>query len=155
VKVSALRIDPLFLYWKLKLMSIVLEQISLVEQCLRNHHDLVSQLPENQHHTIPKAINPPFDSAHSSVTTQGVSDPNASTEDESSGCRNSPSALTTIRYARDGGLAQPVNIDLNEPALPAVAIVRNNSQRDGLQPGNDARPECRLHTSDFIQSLSE
>lgn len=83
MKVSALRIDPLVLFWKLKLMNI-LEQISLVEQCLRKHHDLVSQLSENQHHTMPKAIDLPFDGAHSSVTTQDVSDANASTEDESS-----------------------------------------------------------------------
>jgi hypothetical protein len=83
-----------------KLMDIVLDQISLVEQCPRNHHDLVSQLSENQHHTIPKAIDLPFDGTHSSVIDQGVSDPNASIEYESSGCRNSPSALTTICYAK-------------------------------------------------------
>lgn len=132
-----------------KLMDIVLDQISLVEQCPRNHHDLVSQLSENQHHTIPKAIDLPFDGTHSSVINQGVSDPNASIEYESSGCRNSPSALTTICYARDDGLAQPVNIELNEPALLVVTIVRNNSQRDGFNLGTDVRLGCRLQSSDF------
>jgi hypothetical protein len=155
VKVSALRIDPLVLYLNLKLRNIVLEQISLVEQCLRNHHDLVSQLSENQNHITPKAIDLPFDGAHSSLTTQGVSDAHASTEDENLGGRDSPFAPTTIRYGRNEGLAQPVDIEPNEPALPVVAIVRNNSQRDGLQPGRDTRSGCRLHASDFIQSLSE
>ncbi|OGE49401.1 hypothetical protein PENARI_c021G00989 [Penicillium arizonense] len=138
-----------------KTISEVLEQISLVEQCLRNHHDLVSQLSENQNHIKPKAIDLPFDGAHSSLTTQGVSDAHASTEDENLGGRDSPFAPTTIRYGRNEGLAQPVDIEPNEPALPVVAIVRNNSQRDGLQPGRDTRSGCRLHASDFIQSLSD
>ncbi|KAJ5264974.1 hypothetical protein N7505_007767, partial [Penicillium chrysogenum] len=140
-----------------KTISEVLEQISLVEQCLRNHRNLVSQLSGNKHPAVSRGWDLPFNSTGSSVSTHGVYSPHASAEDESSGYRP-PSAHMTMHHAsdeRDDGLTEQINRELNDPAIPCVTTPGNSPQRDGLQPRNGTQPRPRLHTSNFIQSLSE
>jgi len=132
-----------------------LEQISLVARRLRNHRDLISRLSENTQHANHRGGALPFDSAQSSVPNEGAFSPVASAEQESSGYRDSPSTPMIIQHASNDRSGQPVNEELDDPALPEGAIARNNLQEDGSWPENDARPGFRLHTSDFIQSLSE
>lgn len=134
--------------------NVVLTQISLVAGRLRNHRDLIFRLSENEHHANHQGRALP-DYDQSSVPKEGVIGPVGSTELESSGHRDSPPTPTTIQRATNDRLGQPVNEELNDPALPEGAIARNNLQRDSSWPENDARPDPRLHASDFIQSLRE
>jgi hypothetical protein len=143
------------MYRKLKPINVALEQISLVEQHLRNHQELVSQLSENKHHANNRGGALPLDSAQYALPNQGAFGPVASTEHESSSYQDSSSAYTTVQHAINDRSVQPVNEELNDPALPEVAIARNDLQRAGSCPESDARPEARLHASDFIQNLSE
>ncbi|KAJ6163830.1 hypothetical protein N7497_003809 [Penicillium chrysogenum] len=138
-----------------RVVSEVLEQISLVEQHLRNHQDLVSQLSENKHHVNNRGGALPLDSAQYALPSQGAFGPVASTEHESSGYQDSSSAYTTVQHASNDRSVQAVNEELNDAALPEVAIARNDLQRAGSCPESDARPALRLHASDFIQNLSE
>ncbi|CAG8879423.1 unnamed protein product [Penicillium salamii] len=113
------------LYRKLRPSNVVLEQISLVARSLRNHRDLISRLSENKQHANHGGGALSFDKY------------------ESSGYRNSPSNTTTVQHASNARSGQTVNEELNDPALP-----EGDSE-------NTARPGFRLHTSDFIQSLSD
>lgn len=142
------------LYRKLRPTNVVLEQISLIARHLRNHRDLVSQLFENGHHVSHQGPLP-FDGTQSSIPVEGAFGPVASAEHESSGCRDSPSTPTTIQHTSNDLSSQPVNKELNDPALPEGTIARNNLQPDGSWLRKNARPGFRLHTSDFIRSLSE
>jgi hypothetical protein len=143
------------LYRKLKPINVVLEQISLVEQHLRNHQDLVSQLSENEHHVNNRGGALPLDGAQYTLPNQGAFGPVSSTEQESSGYQDSSSAYTTVQHASNDRSVQPANEELNDSAPPEVAIARNDLQRAGSCSGSDARPGPRLHASDFIQDLSE
>ncbi|KAJ5202937.1 hypothetical protein N7449_005016 [Penicillium cf. viridicatum] len=105
------------------------EQISLVARLLRNHRDLICLLSENKQHANHREEALSFKGAQPSVPKEDFSSPIASPEHKDSGYRDSPYTPTTIQYAR------------------------NN--RSGQPPENNARPGIRLHTSDFIQSLSE
>lgn len=131
------------LYRKLRPSNVVLEQISLVARSLRNHRDLISRLSENKQHANHGGGALSFDSAQFSVPNENLFSPVASAEYESSGYRNSPSNTTTVQHASNARSGQTVNEELNDPALP-----EGDSE-------NTARPGFRLHTSDFIQSLSE
>ncbi|KAF3011296.1 hypothetical protein E8E15_002738 [Penicillium rubens] len=138
-----------------RVVSEVLEQISLVEQHLRNHQDLVSQLSENKHHVNNRGGALHLDGAQNALPNQGAFGPVASTEDESSGYQDSSSAYTTVQHASNDRSVQAVNEELNDAALPEVAIARNDLQRAVACLESDARPGPRLHASDFIQNLSE
>ena len=96
-----------------------------------------------------------MDGAQNALPNQGAFGPVASTEDESSGYQDSSSAYTTVQHASNDRSVQAVNEELNDAALPEVAIARNDLQRAGSCPESDARPALRLHASDFIQNLSE
>ncbi|CAG8029005.1 unnamed protein product [Penicillium nalgiovense] len=120
-----------------RVISEVLEQISLAEQHLRNHQDLVSALPENKHHANNRGGALPLDGQ------------------ESSGYQDSSSAYTTVQHASNDRSALTANDELNDSALPEVAIARNDLQRAGSCPESDARPGPRLHASDFIRNLSD
>ncbi|CAG8127607.1 unnamed protein product [Penicillium nalgiovense] len=138
-----------------RLISEVLEQISLVEQHLRNHQELVSQLPGNKDHVNNRGGALPLDGAQCDLPNQGAFGPVSSTEQQSSGYQGSSSAYTTVQHASNDRSDQPVNEELNDSAPPKVAIARDDLQRAGSCPESDARPEPRLHASDFIQNLSE
>jgi hypothetical protein len=142
-------------YRKLKPINVVLEQISLVEHHLRNHQDLVSQLSGNKDHVNNRGGALPLDGAQYALPNQGAFGPVSSTEQESSGYQDSSSAYTTVQHANNDRSVQPVNEELNDSAPLEVAIARNDLQRAGSCPESDARPEPRLHASDFIQDLSE
>jgi hypothetical protein len=120
-----------------------LEQISLVARSLRNHRDLISQLSEDKQHANHRGGALSFDGVQSFVPNENFFSPVASAEYESSGYRDSPSNTTTIQHGSNARSGQPVNEELSDPALPEGATE------------NNARPGFRLHTSDFIQSLSE
>lgn len=132
-----------------------MEQISLVRRHLRNHRDLISRLSEDKHHANPRGEALPLDDASFSFSNGGSFDPVASAEYESSGYRYSPYTPTAIGYASNDRSSQPVDQDLNDPALSEGAFAGNSTQLDGSGPEKDARPGFRLHTSDFIQCLSE
>ncbi|CRL30902.1 uncharacterized protein N7506_003878 [Penicillium brevicompactum] len=138
-----------------KTIGEVLEQISLVRRHLRNHRDLISRLSEDKHHANPRGEALPLDDASFSFSNGGSFDPVASAEYESSGYRYSPYTPTAIGYASNDRSSQPVDQDLNDPALSEGAFAGNSTQLDGSGPEKDARPGFRLHTSDFIQCLSE
>ncbi|KAI3093931.1 hypothetical protein CBS147333_10054 [Penicillium roqueforti] len=138
-----------------KTIGEVLEQISLVARSLRNHRDLISRLSENKHQANHRGETLPFEGAPSSVPNEVFFGPVASAEHEGSGYRDSPYTPPTIQHASNDRLGQPVNEELNDPALLEGAIARNSLQRNDSWPENDVRPGFRLHTSDFIQSLSE
>ncbi|CAG8052263.1 unnamed protein product [Penicillium nalgiovense] len=139
----------------LKLLRSVLEQISLAEQHLRNHQDLVSALPENKHHANNRGGALPLDGVQYALPNQGAFGPVSSTGQESSGYQDSSSAYTTVQHASNDRSALTANDELNDSALPEVAIARNDLQRAGSCPESDARPGPRLHTSDFIRNLSD
>jgi hypothetical protein len=145
---------PVVLYRKLEPINVVLEQISLVEQHLRNHQDLVSQLSGNKDHVNNRGALP-LDGAQSALPNQGGFGPVSSTEQESSGYQDSSSPYLTVQNASNDRSVQPVNEELNDSAPPEVAIARDDLQRADSCPESDARPEPRLHASDFIQDLSE
>lgn len=142
-------------YRKLKPINVVLEQISLVEQHLRTHQDLVSQLSGNKDHVNNRGGALPLDGAQYALPNQGAFGLVSSTEQESSGYQDSSSAYTTVQHASNDRSVQTVNEELNDSAPPEVAIARNDLQRAGSCTESDARPEPRLHASDFIQGLSE
>ncbi|CAG7997199.1 unnamed protein product [Penicillium salamii] len=135
--------------------NVVLEQISLVARHLRNHRDLITRLFEDKHHANHRGEALPLDDASFSFSNGGSIDPVASAEHESSGYRYSPYTPTAIGYASNDRSSQPVDQELSDPALSEGAFAGNNTQRDGSGPEKDARPGFRLHTSDFIQCLSE
>ncbi|OQE68393.1 hypothetical protein PENNAL_c0154G07346 [Penicillium nalgiovense] len=138
-----------------RVISEVLEQISLVEQHLRTHQDLVSQLSGNKDHVNNRGGALPLDGAQYALPNQGAFGLVSSTEQESSGYQDSSSAYTTVQHASNDRSVQTVNEELNDSAPPEVAIARNDLQRAGSCTESDARPEPRLHASDFIQGLSE
>ena len=143
------------LYGKLKPTNIVLAQISLVEQRLRNHHRLVSQLFASRDYAIHQGKNPTCDGAQPFVPTQGAFGPEPSAEDESPSYQDSPTIPAPIHYASKAGPPQPVNEDSNDRTLSEDATVGNPTQRGDSGHVDGTRPEFRLHTSDFIQNLSE
>ncbi|CAG8243845.1 unnamed protein product [Penicillium nalgiovense] len=138
-----------------RVISEVQEQISLVEQHLRTHQDLVSQLSGNKDHVNNRGGALPLDGAQSALPNQGGFGLVSSTEQESSGYQDSSSPYTTVQHASNDRSVQTVNEELNDSAPPEVAIARNDLQRAGSCTESDARPEPRLHASDFIQGLSE
>ncbi|CAG8217668.1 unnamed protein product [Penicillium salamii] len=140
---ECLKISPAMLYRKLRPSNVVLEQISLVARSLRNHRDLISRLSENKQHANHGGGALSFDGAQFSVPNDNFLSPVASAEYESSGYRDSPSNTTIIQHASNARSGQTANEELNDPALP-----EGDSE-------NNARPGFRLHTSDFIQSLSD
>ena len=142
-------------YRKLKPINVVLEQVSLVEQHLRDHQNLVSQLSRNKDHVNNRGGALPLAGAQCALPNQGAFGPVSSTEQESSGYQDSSSAYTTVQHASNDRSVQPVNEELNDSAPPEVTIARNDLQRAGSCPESDARPEPRLHASDFTQVLSE
>ncbi|CAG8221704.1 unnamed protein product [Penicillium nalgiovense] len=137
-----------------RVISEVLEQIPLVEQHLRHHQALVSQLSGNKDHVNNRGALP-LDGTQYALPNQGAFCPVSSTEPESTGYQDSPSAHTTVQHASNDRSVQPVNKELNDSALPEITIARNHLQRAGSCPESDAMPETRLHASDFIQNLSE
>ncbi|CAG7949988.1 unnamed protein product [Penicillium salamii] len=138
-----------------KLIGDVLEQISLFEQRLRNHHGLVSLLSEKTDQVAHQARNSNFDSAQPSIPTQGSFGSRPSAEDGSSSHQDSPSIPTPIYYASQTRSAQPVEQDPNDQTPSDDAIAGDSTRRDDLRPATGPRPEFRLHTCDFIQILSE
>ncbi|CAG7947987.1 unnamed protein product [Penicillium salamii] len=136
-----------------KMINEVLGQISLVEQHLHDHYILVSRLSKTKHDfTQHEGLH--YKGVESSIPTEGVFEPGASPEDESSGHRDSTSAPMAICHVSHDQSAQQVNGEVNDPSAPEDLATRNN-QQDVPCPGNDVRPGFRLHTSDFVQSLSE
>lgn len=144
----------MMLYRKLKSINVVLEQVSVVEQHLHDHHILVSRLSETKHHAIQQG-GQLLDVVESSVLIEGVFGPGASAESENSVRRDSTSAPTTTRLVSNDQTVQPVNGELDDPAVPEDSAARNNLHRDVSWPENNASPGSRLHTSDFVQNLSE
>jgi hypothetical protein len=115
----------------------------------------VSRLCESGDQATHQAGGSTLEGGQSFVPTQGASGPEPLAEDESPSYQDSPTIPAPIHYASKAGSAQPVNEDPNDQTLSDDAIVGNSSERDDLCPAIDARAEFRLHTSDFIQSLSE
>ena len=142
-------------YGKLKPINIVLAQISLVEQRLRNHHGLVSQLSESRDHATHQGKTSTCDLAQPSVQTQGAFGPEYLAEDESPSYQDSPTIPAPIHYARKAGSPQLVNEDPDDQAPSEDATVGNPTPHDDFGHVDGTRPESRLHTSDFIQNLSE
>ncbi|OGE46671.1 hypothetical protein PENARI_c143G07010 [Penicillium arizonense] len=138
-----------------KVIDEVLAQISIVEQRLRNHHGLVTQLFESRDHATHQGKNSTCDGAQPFVPTQGAFSPEPLAEDESPSYQDSPTIPAPIHYASKAGSAQPVNEDPNDQTPSEDATVGNPTQRDDFGHVDDTRPESRLHTSDFIQNLSE
>ncbi|CAG8900093.1 unnamed protein product [Penicillium nalgiovense] len=138
-----------------KVIGEVLAQISLVEQRLRNHHRLVSQLFASGDYAIHQGKNPTCDGAQPFVPTQGVFDPEPTAEDGSPSYQDSPTIPAPIHYASKAGSPEPVNEDSNDRTLLEDATVGNPTQRGDSGHVDGTRPEFRLHTSDFIQNLSE
>ncbi|OQD72518.1 hypothetical protein PENANT_c248G04367 [Penicillium antarcticum] len=134
----------------------VLGQISLVEQRLQNHHDLVSQLSGSRDHsTHQNGDCSTLDGAQLSVPNQGALGSAPFAEEESSIHQDSPSIPTPIYYASETRSAQPVHEDPNDRTLSEDAIAGDSTRCHDLRPATGARPESRLHTCDFIQGLSE
>ncbi|KAJ6034187.1 hypothetical protein N7499_003208 [Penicillium canescens] len=142
-----------------KVIDEVLAQILLVEQRLRNHRGLVSQIFESRDHAIHRGKISICDGAQPFaqpfVPTQGAFGPGPLAEGDSIRYRDSPTIPVPIHYASKAGSAQPVNEDPNDQAPLEDATVRNPTQHDDFGHADGTRPESRLHTSDFIQNLSE
>ena len=145
----------MMLYGKLKPINIVLAQISLVEQRLRTHRSLVSQLSQSRDHATHQGKDFACGGAQPFVPTQRAFGPEPVADDESPRYQDSPIIPAPIHHASNAGSAQPVNEDPIDHTVSEDAIVGNSTQRDDLWSVNVARPEVRLHTADFIQSLSE
>jgi hypothetical protein len=131
-----------------------LEKISLVEQHLRNHHDVVAQLCENQYHATDQGEELGFGGAQGPLPDQDVLAAGG-TGNESASHRGSSSIIANIPYPSNVQTAQPIIEDLNDSIRPGDAILRDVMQRDSSGPGKDSGQEFRLHISDFIQTLSE
>lgn len=101
------------LYGKLKPINIVLGQIPLVEQRLRNYHDLVSRLSDSRVRSTHQGGDSTLDGAQSSVPTPGALGSGPLAEDESSSHQDLPSIPTHIDYASEARLAQPIYEDPN------------------------------------------
>jgi hypothetical protein len=134
--------------------NVVLEQISLVARHLRNHRNLISRLSEERHHVNHRGALP-FDSAQSAVPVEGALGPIALAEHESSGHRDSPPTITILRYRSSDQTAHSTIEEPHGPGLLGGTLAEKDLQCDSPPPNEDAIQGSRLHTSDFIQSLSE
>ncbi|OQE65470.1 hypothetical protein PENNAL_c0205G02379 [Penicillium nalgiovense] len=138
-----------------KTIGEVVELISLVARRLRNHRDLISRLSEDKHHANHRGGALPFEDTQSSVPNEDVFGPVASAEHESSGHRDSQSSITILRYRSNDQTSHPTIEEPHGPGLSGSALAEKDLQCDGPRSNEGAIQGVRLHTSDFIQSLSE
>ncbi|KAJ5751473.1 uncharacterized protein N7511_008438 [Penicillium nucicola] len=134
-------------------ISEVLEQISYVEQRLRNHRDLVSRLCESGDDATHRGGDSTFDGAQPFVPIQGTLGPEHRSQDGNPNSQDPPTIPMPICSAGEAESAELVNEYPNNQTMSA--IVEITTQRDDPWPANNARPGFRLHTADFIQILSD
>ncbi|KAJ5558939.1 hypothetical protein N7535_009188 [Penicillium sp. DV-2018c] len=112
--------------------------------------DEVSQLSESSDHATHQGKPP---TREGTVSTQEAFGPESLAEYESPGHQDSPTIPAPIHYARKAGSPQQVNKDPNGQA-PSEDVTVVSPQHDEFAHADGTR-QSRLHTSDFIQNLSE
>lgn len=144
---------------KLNQERIVLEQISLVEQQIQTHHDVVAQLSQNQLSQDQFCAT----SQNGNVGFVGSRDhpdqrlpkEKVSERDQTLSYRDPPSSLMHTCYPNSDPKVSTINEDQINAVPPKDDIARNPTQQVTPRPASDTGKESRLHISDFVQSLSE
>lgn len=128
----------------------------LVEQHLQTHHDLVTQLYKDRDRATHQEEHLDHESVHIHLPHQGGLNARAS-RDETSGHQDASSTPANIELPTSDQTAQAITADPHDPTLSEVAISQNgiHIHQDGFQQVNHGKETTRLHTSDFIQTLSE
>ena len=135
-------------------MMSVLEKMAVIEQRLANHSDAVTRLFQDQHRAIIQ------ERVLGGATTQGnlpdESAPgggalNRQTWSES----DRPPARPDMHYPTCGQGSCSHLKDLHDDGVADGSAARNNMQYEGLRVTSAAGQAPQLHSSDFIQTLSE
>lgn len=145
------------LYNRLNYTEIVFEDVSLVEQHLKVHHDLVTRLYRDQNHATRQEEHLDHESVHSYLPQRGGFSNAQAARHETPGYQDAPSTPTNICLPTSDQTSQEITADPHDSSLSGVAPSRNGTHvyQNSSRPVNHAEERTRLHISDFIQSLSE
>ncbi|KAJ5575597.1 hypothetical protein N7535_002523 [Penicillium sp. DV-2018c] len=135
-----------------KVIDEILGQISLVEQRLRTHHSLVSQLVQNRDHAIQQGKDLACDDPRSSVPTQQAFSPELLAEHSP---HHQDSPITPAPIMPKTRSPQSVDEDFNDHNVSEDVIEEISPPRDDSQPVNGAGSMSRLHKNEFIHNLNE
>jgi hypothetical protein len=129
--------------------------MSLVEQQIRNHHDIVAQHSQDQFCATSQRGDLEFDGTQGHLPNQSLLREKASGRGQTMSYRNPSTPLTNIRYPDSNSIVHSTNEDQSDSVPSGDDVARNDMQRVSPRPVSDTGKRNRLHVSDFIQSLSE
>jgi hypothetical protein len=144
---------------KLNQEKIVLEQISLVEEQILIHHDVVARLSQNQLSqdqfcATSQKGDVGFDGSRDHPD-QRLPKEKVSERDQTLSRRDPPSPLMHTCYPSSDPKVSTTSGGQSNAVPSKEDIARNPTQQVTPRPASDTGKESRLHISEFIQSLSE
>jgi hypothetical protein len=128
--------------------------MSVIEQGLTNHRDVIAQLFQEQHppisqEEIPKPIaawDSPLDGCPGSARAS---------KEEATSQRDRPPTRTDIHDLKNGRTVRSKTSEQRQDELTDSSTVEISRQHTSPQAKNAASQGSMLHKSDFIQDLSE
>jgi hypothetical protein len=128
--------------------------MSVIEQGLTNHRDVIAQLFQDQHPPISQEEIPEPVASWDSPLDEYPDSARASKE-EATSQRDRPPTRTDIHDLKKGQTVRSKTSEPRRNELTDSSTVEISRQHASPQTKNAASQGSRLHKSDFIQDLSE
>jgi hypothetical protein len=128
--------------------------MSVIEEALTNHRDVVAQLFQDQHPATTQAEIPEPVAARNSPL-DGHTDGASASKEEATSQKDRPTPRTDVRDQSNDQIVQSNTNEQGPNGLTVGSTVEIIRQHASPQAKESASQGIRLHKSDFIQDLSE